>query len=138
MVQAEILRFSILYLKFVFWKWVFVTKLRNKIATGRVAICIALLLFCPKPLEMTYYIRIRFWRTILYKAIVIQKFWVHDLLLSEKLLHIFMRNIKLITCYVRKEFENLSKTIKWHNIECIAYHSPERINFLERFLLKMQ
>ena len=84
-------------------------KIAKKIASGGVAICIALLLFCPKPLEMTYYIRIRFWRTILIKAIVIQKFWVHNLQLSEKLLHIFMRNIKLITCYVRKEFENLSK-----------------------------
>ena len=45
-------------------------KIAKKIASGGVAICIALLLFCPKPLEMTYYVRIRFWRAILNKAIV--------------------------------------------------------------------
>ena len=28
--------------------------------------------------------------------------------------------------------------MKGHNIECIAYNSPERINFMKDFFLKMQ
>ena len=44
-----------------------------------------------------------------------------------------MNNMELITYYKKK---SSWKAMKGHNIECIAYNSPERINFMKDFFLK--